>query len=496
MSEPTPSRSRLPKVRPEQRRAAAGQFERANQALNEGNVDYAIQLLFSCCQLDPVTPTYRQTLRQAEKSKYGEKGTGQKLAFLTGLPARLRLRRARSKGDYLAVLEVAEQILLRNPWDQGAHLAMADAFENLDLSEMAIWTLDQLRQVEPNNPAINRPMARLFEERGQFTQAIALWDLVRKADPKDIEAQRKYKDLAAHATIAKGKYQEVIQGQVKAPSALPTTGPSPTAPACDMETAFEQKPLEATEVGLPALNERAGRETLNLQSKIQSNPTNPHGYLHLASYYRRLEQFDKARSVLEAGLSATGQAFDLAMELIDLEIEPFRRDLAVAESRLNQNPEDANLQAIRVQLQKEVHTRELDYYRRKSDRYPTDTSSRFEMAVRLLKTGQVDEAIRELQGLRTDPRHQGRVLVYLGFCFRTRGNWRLAQRNFEDSLKHLTPSEEHLRKEILFQLATGYAETGDFQQAVDTACELANLDFAYKDIGRKLDEWTAKLQRV
>lgn len=498
MAEPNP-RTRLPKVRPEQRRAAAGQYERANQVLAEGNLDYAIQLLLSCCRLDPVTPVYRHTLRQAERKKYGDQGKGQKLAFLTGLPARFRLKKAAMKGDYLRVLEVAEEVLLRNPWDLGAHLAMADAFVNLDLPEMALWALDQMRQSDPNNPKVNRPMARLYEERGQFNQAMALWELVRKADPKDQEAQKKYKDLAAQSTIAKGKYQEVIQGQSHSPAMTPSASGSgrlvPAAPQPSAETAQEHPALSLTGQ-MPPLTDRVVREAQALQAKVKNNPTNPIGYLHLASMYRRADQLDQARAVLQEGLGATGNQFDLAMELADLEIEPFRRDLAMAEARLSQNPADAALQEIRAQLFKEIQTRELDLFRRKAERFPTDANFKFEMGVRLLKTNQVDEAIKELQALRNDPRHQGRVLVYLGFCFRTRGNWRLAQRNFEEALKHLGPAEENFRKEILFQLALGHAETGDYQRAVDLACELANLDFGYKDIGKKMDEWTAKLQRV
>lgn len=488
MSQPTP-RSRLPKVRPEQRRAAAGQYERANQVLAEGNLDYAIQLLLSCCQLDPVTPVYRQTLRQAEKSKYQDKGRGQALAFLTGLPARLRLKKAAMKGDYLRVLDVAESILFRNPWDLGAHLAMADAFVNLDLPEMSLWTLDQIRQVDPNNPKVNRPMARLYEERGQFNQAMALWELVRKADPKDQEAQKKHKDLAAHATIAKGKYEDVIHGHAPTPAGSPGAGPA-------VETAHEHPVLGKTDQQMPALNDRVTREAQALQTKIHNNPTNPNGYLHLSSLYRRAEQFEKARQVLEEGLGPTGNHFELTMELADLEIEPFRRNLAMTEAKLGQSPQDTKLHDIRNQLFKEIQTRELDFHRRKADRFPTEPAHKFEVGVRLLKTGQVDEAIRELQALRNDPRHQGKVLVYLGFCFRARNNWRLAQRNFEEALKHLGAGDEGFRKEILFQLALGHAEMGDYQMAVDMACELANLDFGYKDIGKKMDEWTAKLQRV
>src|SRR5262249_57958718 len=105
--------------------------------------------------------------------------------------------------------------------------------------------------------------------------------------------------------------------------------------------------------------------------------------------------------------------------------------------RLRRKADDAELQTLRGRLAKEVATRELDYFRKKADRYPSEAAHRFEMGVRLLACGQIDEAIRLLQGVRADPRHQGKALYYLGLCFLSRDNWRLAQRNFEEALQHL-----------------------------------------------------------
>src|SRR5947208_8211398 len=112
---------------------------------------------------------------------------------------------------------------------------------------------------------------------------------------------------------------------------------------------------------------------------------------------------------------------------------------------------------------------------------------RFEMGVRLLKAGQIDEAIRALQASRGDPRYFARSLVYLGYCFKHRSNWRLAQRNFEEALQNLPPGEDDLRKEIMFQVAQGCAAAGDLGHAVEMGYELANLDFVYRDIGRLVD---------
>src|SRR5262249_28508602 len=134
------------------------------------------------------------------------------------------------------------------------------------------------------------------------------------------------------------------------------------------------------------------------------------------------------------------------------------------------------------------------YFRQRSDRFPTDVNARYEMALRLLRAGLLDEAIRELQTIRSDPRYHGKVLFYLAFCFKQRNNWRLAQRNFEEALTHLAgASEEALRKEALYQLAIGYADSGDLARAVDLACDLVNLDFSYKNISQLLDTWQAKV---
>src|SRR5262249_48009017 len=84
--------------------------------------------------------------------------------------------------------------------------------------------------------------------------------------------------------------------------------------------------------------------------------------------------------------------------------------------------------------------------------------------------------------------------LYLGHCFRSRHNWRLAKRNFEEALRHLPAGEDEVRKEVLFHLAQGSAEAGELAEAVDLGTELANLDFAYRDIGQLLDQWQPRLQ--
>jgi len=474
---PSPS---LPRPSPEQRRVAAGQFERANQVITTGNHDYGIQLLLTCCKIDPASIIYRQKLRQAAKTKYKNNLRGSSLAGLATIGIKMRLRKALRRENYLKVLEYGEQVLAYNPWDSPAQLAMARAFEGLGLLDLAVWTLDQARQKNAMDARVNRALAVLYEKRGNFTQAMALWQLVRKAVPKDLEAQHKAKDLAASATIARGRYEEAIQNNNQ-----------------QAETADNHLAMAQTQPSLTTPNEdRVAKEAVALRARIDADPGNANTYLQLANMYRKADQPDRARAVLQEGLVPTRQHFEVAILLAELEVEPFRQNLAVTEEKLRQSPDDQELLNIHTRLQQEINKRELNVFRQKAERYPTEMNHRFELGVRLFRGGQTDEAIKELQASRNDPRLHGRSLVFLGHCFKSRNNWRLAQRNFEEALQHVPANEVSLRKEIMFQLAVGYAEAGDLGHAIEQGYELANLDFSYHDIGRLIDQWQEKLQQA
>jgi tetratricopeptide (TPR) repeat protein len=484
----TTSPTQLPEPNPEQRRIATERFERANQVVATGDYDYGVQLLLTCCKLDPTNLVYRQTHRRTQKAKFKNNMRGSRFAMISSSAAKARIKAAKRSGDYLKVLEQGEEVLVRNPWDLGTQMDMAEAAEAINQLDLAAWLLEQARQRDGKDPTLNRALARLYERRGNFSQAIALWELVKQIDPSDTEAQHKGKDLAASETITRGRYDQTALH--KAP---PVESDETPAPGLD----------DATDIA--PTNDRVAREAAPLLAKIASEPTDPLPYLQLAAVYSRAGRYDEARDLLQNALGPTGQHFQIRIELMELDLEPFRRNLAITEEKLKDQPEpsdaeaeggdadpDQDLRRIRVRLLKEINARELELYRLKADRFPSDMAHRVELGLRLLRAGLIDEAITDLQAARKDPRHLWRALMYLGFAFKSRHNWRLAQRNFKESLEHTPPSEEGQKKEVLFQLATGHADAGEWSQAVDMGTELADLDFNYREIGRLLDEWQEK----
>ena len=480
MADRTPTS--LPALTPEQRRIAAENFDRARQVLQTGNSDYAIQLLRTCCRLDPGNLHFRQTLRRAQKGKFGNDLKGSKFAFLLTPKSKASVKTAKASRDYLKVIDAGEDVLTRNPWDMGTQMDMAEAFEALGLSDLAVFSLDQARQKYPKDATLNRALARLFEKRGDYQKAIALWRVVQERDPKDLEAASKAKNLAASETIARGGYEAAAAGTAESPV------------VARMEAAATEK------------QDRAGREAVAVLKRIEAQPTEPTLYVQLSNLYRRYNQLDRARAALQQGLGPTAQHFTLHLELLELDLLPLRANLETADANLkaakargpdeeDDGPTAAELADTKARLKKEIYAREAEILRVKADRFPAEVVHRVELGLRLYKLDKLDEAISELQSARKDDRLRGQTAMLLGQCFRKRNNWRLAQRNFEEALATLTsPGEEPARKEVLFQLATGAAEHGDLPRAVELGHELANIDFGYKNISKLLDEWDEKVR--
>ncbi|MBM3980864.1 MAG: hypothetical protein FJ304_11375 [Planctomycetes bacterium] len=482
----------VPAPTPEQRRIAQESFAKAKELVAEKGFDYAIQLLLTCCRLDPANFFYRQTLRKTQKDKYGNNLRGSRFAFFSTPRWKAKLRAAKRGREYLKALEHGEQVLCRNPWDLGAQMDMAEAFDALGLSDLAVFTLDQARQKYPKDATLNRALARQFEKRGDFQKAMVLWQLVRDSNPQDVEAAHKAKDLAASATIQKGGYEEAAAG----------TKESPVMGRIEAQSASKQHKLD--------------READPILKRIEADPTEPALYLQLAAVYRKSGQDDRARAALQQGLGPTGNAFQIQLELMALDLAPLRKNLEHADARLHKLREkarasdddtatsasdapaeeltEAELVALRAKLAKEINAREIDLYRVKADRFPNELAHRIELGTRLFKADRTDEAIAELQQARRDDRLKWRAALLLGLCFKKRNNWRLAQRNFEEGLAAVPAEDEATKKELLFQLATGSAENGDLARAIDLGHDLANLDFAFKSIGKLLDEWNDRLQ--
>ena len=463
----------VPTPTPEQRRAASESYDRARQLASSRSYDYAINLLLTACRLDPASLAYRKALRSAQKEKYDNNLRGSPFALFSTPRLKARVKAAKAKRDYLRVVEAAEGVLTKNPWDLGTQMDQAEAFDALGLLDLAVFTLDQARQKHAKQATLNRALARLFEKRGDYKQAIALWQMVKAADPQDVEATHKAKDLAASETIAKGGYAEAAAGTKESPI------------------------LGKMEAAGLASQDKVTRDVAPLLKRLEAQPGEPTLYVQLATAYRKHNQLDRARAALQQGLAPTGNHHSLVTEMRELDLLPLRANLKELDAKLKVEPDDDEPDALtreelaqaRDKLKHDIAGREVELLQARAAGNPTDLGIRLELGAKLLRADRIDEAITELQLVRREEKLKGRAAMYLGACFRKRNNWKLAMRNFEDALSALPESDDAARKEVLFQLATGLAENDDPGRAIELGNELANIDYNYKDIGRLIEAW-------
>jgi serine/threonine protein kinase len=193
----------------EHRQAALGQFQRASQVVAEGNADYAIELLLACCRLDPTNLLYRHALRRAYPVRDRSGAQGWR-GWLRGLSLLLRFHKAKRTGNHVEVVNLGEELISRNPGNISIQLDMAAAADAAGLVNLAVWLLEQAKLKDSQHLRVNRALACLLERKQDYPRALVFWELVAKADPTNVEAHQKMKDLAARETIARGHYEDLV----------------------------------------------------------------------------------------------------------------------------------------------------------------------------------------------------------------------------------------------------------------------------------------------
>jgi serine/threonine protein kinase len=190
-------------------RIAAGQFEWAREQLFRGNRDYGVQLLLTCCRLDPTNLDYHRAVRLAQKGRRTRPAGW--LRWLRNLSAWIRFKLACRAGDPRRVLGLGEEMLVRSPRDSNTHMAMAAAAQELGAGDLALWLLLQAREQDGRNHVVHRALARLYEGRNAYEEAMASWEKVIRAVPGDSEALGRLRDLAALRTLEQNRQRQLAE---------------------------------------------------------------------------------------------------------------------------------------------------------------------------------------------------------------------------------------------------------------------------------------------
>jgi tetratricopeptide (TPR) repeat protein len=435
-----------------QRQILQQAFDKGEQAAKRRDFDYATQMFSQCVTGDPGSLDYARAFVETVQKKYNNNKKGSSFAGFKGMGAKAALKKGLNKADFATAVKGGLEYLKLNPWDIPTLMQMAAATAGLGCYDAQLYYLRLARDTapDPGDVDILRACAEALAKMGQFDQAMACWERVKKYHPNNEEAQQSIASLHTDKISAVGSGRD-NQGGKKGSGV-------------------------------------AGEEEAELRRQHTEDPTNPTYATELAELLCREERYGDAEEALKQTLDATGGEIKIRELLEDVQLRGSKFNVNLAEKKAAQEPSEEATDLLR-RMEKELIKVEIEVYRARSDRYPGNTNWKYEYALRLKLAGNYTEAIKAFQEARGDAKRKAAVFVELGDCFVKIKQFKLAVSNYSTSLENMTDREIELRKRALYAAGVVSMDAlADLDSAERFLTELAGHDFAFKDVSKRLDE--------
>jgi len=447
------------------REKARKMFETAGQALERKNYGYAVSMLRQAVRLTPDESRYRQALRATNRKLFTEGGGRPK--FAVGFLFWPKCWIAQLKKDWRGLIEICEDMLVKNPWHRAAQRALGEGLYQTGLVADAVWTLQNVVQEKPNHVGSLRQLGRYQAANGDYNDAVRAWQKICELRPNDRDAETMVKNLSAHETIQRAHLEEAdsFTDSVR--------DQSETQRLLD-----EERVLKSADQVQARIRE--------LEIELDAAPGNVNVYFSLADLYLQLGQPDEAEGVLRQAEEKAGAGFEAHIRLADIQIDRLQRAVNDARESLAGDPGNKELKALHKKAKKTLLAFEMDEYRQRVERYPTELNWRFHYGRRLLAAGQHQEAVGELQRARHDPKHRPQALQLLGRSFFYLGNTELALSHLQDALKALPAGADEWRKAIHYELLRVAENVGNQDLYVENLNAVAAMDFGYRDVAQRV----------
>ena len=292
------------------------QVNRAKNAAQSKNFDYAITLLQAALKDEPLFLKGRQLLRAVEIQKFKAMSSFTRQMASMRMPAGLKL--STSKKTPQELLIQAEEILAQDPYNPKANGMIAEAGTALGYPDFKCFAFETLKDGKPEDKANLNLLAQAYMEANNFPKAVATFERILEIDPRDGDALSGLKNATA-ANASKsggwestgGDYRNVLKSKTEA----------------------EQLEQEAKVVkSADAIQEQID---LNFQ-KHQADPTNPNYSKAIAKLFEQRNDYASAIQWYAHAFEAGGRTDpslektigDLRLKTVEQELQALRTELA------------------------------------------------------------------------------------------------------------------------------------------------------------------------
>ncbi len=441
-------------------------FNRGFKALERNNVDYAIEMLAECVSQEPRFLRGWKFLRAAQTKKYKKKsisGLSKAINTAKGFPVYASAMAMLKANKPQSAMMTIEKLLRDDPTDAKNGLLFAQAAAAAELPEVAILTLELVREYNPEDVAILSWLGGIYQKVGRMRSARECFERLCEMNPNDPNMLKQLKDVMALDSMSTDGWEKSVE-----------SGGSYRDMLKDGEEAaiLEQEAKSArSDSGVDALIE----DTLK---KIESDPKNINFRRALANFYVQKKDYAQAIEALEKAIEINPGDPELDRTLTNIHIKAYEAEI---DAKREAGEEDAA-----VAMEAELLQYKFDDLQARVERYPNDFQLRFEWGVMLYDNDYINEAIQQLQVAQRSVKNRVQALYYLGLCFTAKKQYDVAFRQLDAALQDL-PIMDSNKKKVLYELGHVSELRGDNQQAMDYYLQIYQVDIGYRDVSDKIE---------
>jgi tetratricopeptide (TPR) repeat protein len=432
----------------------SSQVTRADQAAAQKKYDMAIETYLAALQIDPDHRGARKGVRLAAWRKT-EHSYPSSLSIKLQGAGHLALMASPKLEQRIAACESYLKIDPRNV-DVGQRLAKF--LEQAGHLNGAIGVLEAVVEIAPKETNAHVTLGRLLSSKDPNT-ALKHLEVALKLDPKNSDAIKLRKDLAAELTIKRTGFEtaknthDLLRDKQKAQ---------------DLEAATRMhRSADQTEDVIT-----------RLKRQIAAAPNEPRLLRQLAKAQAAGNQYEESEATWKHILEVDPGDFDAKVQLGDLRIARVDRAIVKAQ-QAGDKAETARLEAERLKVQ-------IEEFGVRVAEHPTDMALRFTLGEAYLKGGNLDKAIEEFQKAVKDPRKRVDALGLLGECFIQKGLFDLAARQLENALKESPGLSSERGKAVVYNLGVLREKQGDIAAAKEEFLKVYEVDVGFRDVADKV----------
>lgn len=438
--------------------------EKAREAAKRRNYDYAIDLYLQVLKLNPDHEDAARELRQVTVRKGQEEGLSPKKGFLKGFGSWVKSSVKGVTKKYDEAIEECEKFLRNAPFNVGMLMKLADCAAKAGYSHRAIANFEQALKLDAKNIEAMKGLGRLHKVLGDYKMADNYYKQVLQHSSNDAEAWRARKDIAAATTTEKihsagESYRDKIKDAGKA-----------------AKLEMEGHVLRGEQDVKAAINRKL--------DDIQQSPGDSKLYRDLGDLYLKIEDFDNAQASYKKALEVNPTDYFATEKMGDLQLKRFDKELAAVSEEYRMAPTQENKAKVdKVRVEKLKFS--VEEWGRRVQEHPTDAELRFKYGRFLYQAGMDDEAISNLQKTVHDPKVASQAHQLLGLSFRKKGMYELGVKELLKAREGLNVMNE-TNKSITYELARTYELLEKKAEAKMEYQKIAEADFSYKDVAKRL----------